>query len=244
MNTELTTVPPAQLTTLPPHDTVPVGQMMQAIIDKGITADNVTVLGQLVALHERMEQKNAERAFAAAFVALQADLPVIVASSVIQNRGKYERFEDVMRVVQPLLTKHGFSVAFSQGFAENRITETCTLTHAGGHSRSNSFGVRSGKADTDTQADCKASTTAKRNSLLNCLNIVIRQDVLQDEEGDARLEGETVTQEQANQLEALVHQTGSDEAAFLKFAGAKTYEEIQGSRFGNLMAALNKKQKP
>ncbi len=220
----------------------PVAQMMQAIIDKGITPDNVASLGQLMGLYERMQDKDAERQFASAFVALQADLPVITASSIIPSRGKYERFEDVMDQIQPHLTRHRFTVTFSQSFVENRIVETCRLTHAAGHFKENSFAVRAGgKADSDTQADCKASTTAKRNALCNALNIVIRQDALQDEEGDARMEGECITRDEACYLREMVADTHSDEAAFLKYAGAKTYEEIAASKFARLDETLKKK---
>lgn len=220
----------------------PVAQMIQAVIDKGISAENVTVMERLVELYERMQVKDAEKQFNAAFVALQSDLPVIVASSVIPNRGKYEKFEDVMRVVSPLLVKHGFTVSFSMDFREGRVLETCHLKHVGGHSQSNSFAVRTGKADTDTQADCKAATTAKRNALLNCLNIVIRQDVYQNEDADASLEGELIKPDQALYLRELVKETRSDESAFLSFAGAAKYEEISSAKYDRLVAALHKKQ--
>ena len=217
--------------------------MMQAVIAQGITENSVAVLERMIALKERLDDKQAEKDFNRDFVALQADLPVIVASTVIPNRGKYERFEDVMRVVGPLLVKHGFSVSFSMDFKENRILETCHLRHASGHSQSNSFAVRAGgKADSDTQADCKAATTAKRNALLNCLNIVIRQDAMQDEEGDARMEGQPVTFEQAETLREMVAEVKADAAAFLKYAGAADYGDIPASRYDRLFAALQKKR--
>ena len=184
-----------------------------------------------------------EQRFAAAFVALQSDLPTIVASSIIPNRGKYERFEDVMRQIGPLLTKHGFTVSFTMDFKENRVLETCHLRHIGGASQSNSFAVRTGKADSDTQADCKAATTAKRNALLNALNIVIRQDALQDEEGDARLEGEKIPFDYVQTLKERVKDTGSDERAFLTFAGVDKYEDILLSSYDRLIEALNRKGK-
>jgi hypothetical protein len=216
------------------------GQLIREVIKSGLNSESVGVVERLVALAERQEQRQAEKAFNAAFVALQTDLPVIVAKTVIPNRGKYERFEDVCEVVNPLLQKHGFSISFSMDFKENRILETCHLRHSGGHSQSNSFAVRSGKADTDTQADCKAATTAKRNALLNCLNIVIRQDVHQDED-NAVNEGEAITFEQAETLRGMVSDTGSDEAKFLAFAGAKAYAEIGSARYESCFAALNKK---
>lgn len=220
-----------------------VALMLKSALDQGITKDNADALGKMMQLYERMQDRDAERQFNAAFVKLQSELPVIVATSVIPNRGKYERFEDVMRQIQPALTANGFTVSFSQGFTENRVTETCKLKHAAGHSEENSFSVRlGGKADSETQADCKASTTAKRNALLNALNIVIRQDVLQDED-DARIEGTFITQQEADSLRDWVEAVEADEAAFLEYAGAKKYEEIFSSRLETLHAMLRRKEK-
>lgn len=219
-----------------------IGSMMQAVIDKGVTTENVVALDKLVGLYERMEVRKAEQSFTTAFVALQADLPTIVAKTVIQNRGKYEKFEDVMHVVQPLLHKHGFTVSFSMDFNENRIIETCTLKHVGGHSQANSFAVRTGKADSDSQADCKAATTAKRNALCNALNIVIRQDVL-TEEHDPRIEGGTITSEQAFELERRVAETNSDKAKFLRLAGTDSFATIKTGKYDILDQMLRTKER-
>ncbi len=220
------------------------GQMLGKFIESGITGQNIEAFERMLAMKERMDTKDAEKQFNAAFVALQQDIPVIVASSVIPNRGKYERFEDVMRVVGPLLVKHGFSVSFSMDFRDNRILETCHLRHIAGHAQSNSFAVRAGgKADSDTQADCKAATTAKRNALLNCLNIVIRQDVMQNEDGDVSLDGSPISQDKIQYLREQVRETGSDEAKFLKLAGVDKYEDITSGTYGVLVRALAAKAK-
>lgn len=216
----------------------PIAPMIEAITKSGVTGDNMAVLERMVALYERQESRNAEKAFAAAFVALQSDMPVIVASSIIPNRGKYERFEDVMRQVGPLLTKHGFSVSFAMDFRDNRIVQTCHLKHIAGHSQSNSFAVRAGgKADSDTQADCKAATTAKRNALLNALNIVIRQDVFMGE-NDATIDGEFISAEKVQYLREQVSETGSDERRFLALAGVQKFEEITTGSYDVLVRAL------
>lgn len=223
----------------PPSGGLSIEQAFQAVVAGTIKAEHVAVMRELLAM-------DAERKFNAAFVSLQADLPTIVATTVIPNRGKYERFEDVMRVVGPLLTKHGFTVSFSQDFKENRIIETCTLSHAAGHSRANSFAVRAGgKADSDAQADCKASTTAKRNALCNALNIVIRQDVL-NEEHDAGIEGdpnEKITPAEADALSKRVLATKSSIPAFLKFCGAECFSEITRSRYAEADAQLKRKER-
>ncbi len=220
-----------------------IGHMLQGFLQNPEALKNVEVAERMFSLYERAEARTAERQFNAAFVALQQDLPVIVASTVIPNRGKYERFEDVMKVVSPLLVKHGFSVSFSMDFKETRILETCHLRHIGGHSQSNSFAVRSGKADSDTQADCKAATTAKRNALLNCLNIVIRQDALQNEDDDATLEGSQITSDKAQYLRERVKEVGFKEDSFFALAGCDKYEDITTGKYAVLVNAIAMKER-
>jgi hypothetical protein len=236
-------IPEAQaaLATIEPP---PVAQMIQSLIEKGVTGETVTVMERLVTLYEHMEVRNAEKQFNEAFVRLQQELPVIVAQTVIPNRGKYERFEDVMAKVGPVLTKHGFSVSFSQDVSESRIIETCHLRHVGGHSQANSFAVRTGKADTETQADCKAATTAKRNALLNALNIVIRQDVLSGEEGeDASLEGAFIDSVRVQYLKEQLADTGGSLEKLLEMAGAAKLEEVTNGVYPVLVRSIEMKKK-
>ena len=224
------------------QDAPSVGQMLAAVIEKGITSENVGALKELVGLYKDMEKWNAEKEFARAFNALQKEMPQITATSVIPNRGKYERFEDLMKVVGPLLASHGFTVSFTMDYKENRILETCHLKHVGGHTQSNSFAVRSGKADTDTQADCKAATTAKRNALCNALNIVIRQDILNGEH-DANIEGGVITAEQAFELERRVGETNSNRERFFKLAGVQQYKDIPAAKYSILDELLAEKER-
>lgn len=242
MNENMQVMPPeggGALEKSMPQGGLSIESAFHAIIKGDIDAEKLQVMKDLLAM-------DAERKFTAAFVALQSEIPVIVATSVIPNRGKYERFEDIMRVIGPLLTRHGFTVSFSQDFKENRILETCTLSHAAGHSRNNSFAVRSGgRADSDTQADCKAATTAKRNALCNALNIVIRQDVLNNED-DAGIEGDPtafVSKDQAEELERRVQETNSNVAQFLAVAKALKFAEIKANRYDELDQLLARKER-
>lgn len=216
------------------------GELLRAVIDRGVTAESVAVVERLVALKERQEERDAEKAFNSAFVALQQELPVIVAKTVIPNRGKYERFEDLCSVVNPLLVKHGFSIAFSQDAKDNRVIETCHLRHMSGHSQANSFAVRVGRADSETQADCKAATTAKRLALCNALNIVIRQDRDQNED-DATHEGAFIAPDKVQYLRERLAEVGGNEAAFLAIAGASKFEEICEGSYPVLVRTLEAK---
>jgi hypothetical protein len=211
-----------------------------AVVGGQVKQEHLAVMKELLAM-------DAERKFNAAFSQMQSELPVIVAESVIPNRGKYQRYEDIMQKdgVAAILSRNGFSVSYSQDFREGRIIVTCFLSHAAGHTRPTFFSVRTGgKADSDTQADCKASTTAKRNAFCAAVNVTIRQDCL-NEEDDAGIEGDPnkfITPEQAFELERRAQMVHADIAALLAYAKAAKFSEIQTSRFDELDTLLARKE--
>lgn len=236
---DLQTTTPLPLEQLPAAPaTLNFNAICERILSGEVTNEKLAMIKDLVAM-------DAERKFTMAFVALQKDLPVIVAQTVIPNRGKYERFEDVMDQIQPVLTRHHFTVSFEQHADDKRVTAVCHLRHSGGHATKTPYSVRtSGKADSETQADVKAATTAMRKALQLALNIVIRQDCL-NEETDPRLEGGFVTEEQADELEQRVALLGDrvDREAFFKFAGAKRFREIPAGRYDTVDQMLRRKEK-
>jgi hypothetical protein len=224
-----------------------VADMLHSVIQGGVTTENAAALEKLVDLYERMEARNAEKVFAQAFVALQSEVKGIKASKPVPNndgsvRYRFAPYEEIMEKVAPILQRHGFTVTFSTDFAEGRLIKSCTLQHTGGHSRTTKFAVRIGSGPpkaTECQADGAASTYAKRFALCDALNIVIETDT----DGNARIEGGPVSPDQADELERRVKLTNSDVAAFLKFAGAKSFAEIPSSAYERLDAQLRRKER-
>jgi hypothetical protein len=225
--------------------------MMKLIVDKGINAENVQAFEKLAELQWRFEERDAEREFDTNLAQMQSELPVIVASSVIPNRGKYEKFEDIMDKIQPLLTKYGFSVTFENDFREEKIGETCVLTRRGCKRKTTYWTRVGGRSDSETQADSKAATTARRNALIRALNLVIRQDVLMDEEQDPRQLGTHITKAQAEEFQHRVKMVNGDEKKFLALAGVfvesnlimlADYEKILTGKVETIEKALKSKE--
>lgn len=242
-------MPENQLSVVPQQSAeLTIAGMLQAVIGQGVTETNVAALDKLCGLYERMQVKTAEQDFTKAFVALQSDIPAVQACKVVPNRDgtpryKFAPYEEIMRQVQPLLQKHGFSVTFNMSFSEGRIKSICTLMHTSGHSRSNEFAVRIGggpPGSNEMQADGAAKTYAKRGALCDALNIVVEQDTDGD---DGRGLGKTITLEQAADLKRRVKATKADEKKFLAFAGATSYEEITESKLELLDDMLTKREK-
>lgn len=220
------------------------GQILKAVLDKGVTAESAAVVEKVLAMYERMEDRKAERDFAKAFNALQAEMSAVKAVQPVPNndgtiRYKFAPFEDIMEQVSPFLKRHGFTVSFSTRFEEARLVKICTLQHLSGHKVSNEFAVRIGKGppgSSEAQGDGAASTYAKRFALCDALNIVIEKDL------DAKAEGAKITKDQASELRQRVRACGADEAAFLKFAQAETYEDIMETRYASLDHNLRRKE--
>lgn len=222
-----------------------IGEIIQAVVQKGVTSENVGAVEKLVALYERLEDKKAQREFAAAFKALQSEMKGVKAMSPVPGndggvRYKFAAYEDIMEQVKPVLEKHGFTVSFSTEFAEGRLIKICCLQHVGGHTKETRFAVLIGKGPPNAspaQADGAASTYAKRFALCDALNIVIEKD------SDARLEGAPISKKDADSIQVRLRNTGGDEKAFLKFAGAESFEEISSVKLEMLEEFLSKKER-
>lgn len=223
-------------------------EMIYATLQKGITMENAAVIKEMLAIQERMEDRQAEREFAAAFVALQSELNPVSASKEVPNndgstRYKFAPYDEIMAAVRPLLLKHGFTVTFSMSFSDGRISQACTLQHIGGHKQTNSFAVRIGKGppgSSEAQGDGAASTYAKRFALTNALNITVETDT---DGAGPRAEGEPISKDKLQYIRELVRETNSDEVRFLALAGVKTYEEITVGSYSVLVRALLAKRK-
>jgi hypothetical protein len=221
--------------------------MIGSIVDLAksgqLTPEALAAMQKVIEMKEHMEDRQAEKDFAVAFAALQSELTTFRATKVVPGKNDavrytYLPYEEIMAKVRPLLDKFGFSVSFSTEFKDSRILQTCTLQHRGGYHRDYKAYVRAGSGPygaTETQADGAAMTYAKRYALSNALNITVEHDT------DARAEGGPISDVQVQTLKDLVVAARADEAKFLKFAGAATYEEIGAKRFSELVATLNKK---
>lgn len=224
----------------------PVAAMLQKVIDNGVTSESVAALDKLADLYLKVQTKQAEKDFTTAFARLQSEMPTVEANKAVPNRDGTVRyhfapFEEIMKVVRPLLKQHGFAVSFDSETDEKRIVAVCTLMHEGGHRQSNRFAVRIGSGppgSTETQADGAAMTYAKRGALCQALNIVVC-----GMDNDANNEGAPLTPDQVASIKKAARAAKVDEVRFLAYAGAAQYESIAGEKYDMLMKMLAKKEK-
>ncbi len=209
-----------------------------------VTTTQVEVLGKMMDLYERQENRQAEKDFAVAFNKLMSEMPRIEATKPVPNndgtvRYRFAPLEELEAIVRPIALRNGFSYSFSEAPSEpGRVTKICTIQHSGGHKRVHQFTVRTSappKAN-DSQADGSTHSYAKRGAFSDGFSIIVEHD------DDARMIGKPIGQALALDLEDRVRKVGADENAFLKYAGAKTYAEISDERYSALDELLKRKE--
>jgi len=160
-----------------------VGTMLSLAIEKGIDADS---LGKLVALQERVLEKQAKDEFFAAMAQFHAECPVIgknrTAKVQTKTGGSYDyQYADLAMVadtIKPLLDKHGFSYSFQQKFGERLVETVCVVRHAAGHCEETTFSGpwESTAGMSAMQKAVAATTTARRLALILAFGLSVGED--------------------------------------------------------------------
>lgn len=142
-------------------------------------------LKALVDLQEQVRGSRAREEFAAAMVACQEELPLIVKDKENnQTKAKYARMETVQLQAKPVLSKHGLSLSFSEADCPTPGSKriVCTVRHRAGHSEQHFMDLpldgfsANGKpigAMNPVQAAASTGTYAQRYLTCRIFNITI-----------------------------------------------------------------------
>jgi hypothetical protein len=196
-------------------------------------------LEALLKMQERMEDRQAEREFIRALSVAQGEIPQVgkmgtVALGSGKGSYKFARWEDMDRVIRPIMDRHGFMLSFNMEMKDGGgAVVTGTLLHRDGHSKTASvpLALDAGAGRNNLQAMGSTLSYGKRYCAEMLLNIV-RKD--EDDDG-VRAGQKFITPYECEILIGLLKETGREESTFLQhlFAGAiHSVEEIEaGSGF-------------
>jgi hypothetical protein len=219
---------------------------------------DVTKMEALMQMQERLEVRQAERAFNEAFVQMQPKLPRIkrdgsLSYPVNKNQpdgpqriiSKYATWESIDAAIRPILTEHGFALSFTTEVTGNGILiVTAILRHSAGHSTKTPgppLPCDSSGGKNNIQGWGSAMSYGKRYAATAALNLVTEGD-----DDDAKLAGMAfLKSEQVEELQALIAETDTNERRFLDLFAVQHLGEIQQGAFAaakNML--LQKRKKP
>jgi hypothetical protein len=178
--TEIVTVSP-----VPPLAASESAAIIQ-VIERAAMNPNVDIdkMERLLQMQERIMERNARAAYAAAFAEMQPELPEIPEHGEGHNKASYALWEDMNALIKPVLAKHGFGISFKPGRDGPNITVTAILTHREGHSEEASMilPVDSSGNKNAVQAVGSSTSYGKRYTASALLNLTSRGE---DDDGKA-----------------------------------------------------------
>lgn len=230
---------------LPMRQEDPSAQTPMSLIQMAVQANaDPDRLEKLMALQERWESNKAADAFSDSMAAFQAECPAVLKGREASFKGQkaynFASLDDIMAVIQPLLSKHGLTVGFSATIREGNIHVICRV-RKGRHVEESeaSLPVPADMRVNDTQKAGAAISYAKRYALCAALNITVTD---RDTDG-AGLDTQTITDEQAivlsDMCDGLPDGTKDKMVAWLQ---VDSIYSIPAKRFNECKAMLKKKR--
>lgn len=143
MPSELAPIQPGQLTREPGnaiayHEPTPMEMIAAIARDPNIPIERIAAI---IGLQERMEARDAEKQFNAAFAAAMIEMPKVAKRGKKDMGAKgvipYETYDDLDAAIRPIEAKHGFARSFTtrpSADGKRGCIMVLRLTHRAGHS--------------------------------------------------------------------------------------------------------------
>jgi hypothetical protein len=221
------------------------------IISRAASDPNVDIdkMERLLAMRERMLDREAEQAFNESMRAAQQEMPQVVRDAKNeQTRSRYARYETISRKMAPVITKHGFSLSF--GTADSPLKDhyriTCKASHVAGHSRdyfadvpSDMVGMKGNQNKTATHGFGSTMSYGRRYLKTLIFDVAVTNE---DDDGGSAALVEPISAKQKDELIELIKETGTDTAKFCQFMCVDALDDLRTTHFDSAKSALLKKK--
>jgi hypothetical protein len=222
-------------------------QLIDNAVAKGVDTDQ---LEKLLALQERWEANEARKAYSNSMVDVHAEIPVI--AKALRNNQTNSNYADLGAVIEQtkkIYTKHGFSIVFHEGKADEPefVRILADVIHRSGHKEVYYYdapmegkGIKGNVNMTATHGKASSTSYARRYLMYMIFNIPTG-----DDDGNSAGQGDTLSETQIAEVEALAQEVGVDVKgkAFLSYLKVDTLDDVLSKNFKAVIAVLEKKRK-
>jgi hypothetical protein len=199
---------------------------------------DIEKMERLMAMHEKMQDRNAQAEFNKAMAEMQCDIPSIAERGKGHGTIRYATFEDINDVMKPIMQRYGFAISFKVVHEGAGVSVTGILMHRGGHREETTMLLPSDTSGSKNAVQAVGSSTSygKRYVMSALLNITTRGE---DDDGLAAVPTANVSQPQAAAINALLARcTEKTKDWFTNEYGSA--ECVPKSRHDVLVGQLNK----
>ena len=211
-------------------------------VEKGY---DLNVIESLMDFQDRLDKKQAKKAFDAAMAEAVNEIPTIAKNkkAIVDKDGnaryRYDDLSEIAETVKPILKKHGLSYRFRTQQNGLIVSVTCIVSHVDGHSEENTLSASNDTSGSKNaiQAVGSAVTYLERYSLKAALGLAAAED------DDAQAAGEpaVITHDQFLELNKLLDDHKIDKAAFCGYLGVEAVTDIPQNRFKDAKEAIGLK---
>ena len=214
-------------------------------------------LERLIELRDSMQASAAKQAFNAAFLAVQSELTAVPKRGYNKHtRARYVLVDDVVRMLNPILDRHGFSRSLTTkvgerapGLAEGHTRFCLVLRHIDGHTEEHEadapldYTGKDGRTNkTMVQGMGSTYTYMQRYLLLNVFGIPIGDDDNDGQGSDVGPAADTISEDEARDLATLMVDLNVDKAKFLAFFKVAALPELTKEQHRKAVAILRQRQ--
>lgn len=212
----------------------------------------VEVLERLVALQERVSDRNARAEFFEALADFQEHMPEVrkARAAKITTKGggsygyTYAGLEDITRAIRQPLRQRGLSFSWTtEGVEGGVLRVVCILRHTSGHEERSAFPVPidTAAAMSGAQKHGAALTYGRRQSLVSLLGLTTADE---DTDGvEPAHKTDTITEAQALDLAALMEELAIDRQKFLDWLGVDSVDAILARDLPRATRMIERKRK-
>lgn len=206
----------------------------------------VEKLERLLDMQLKVRALEAKEAFAQALSTMQPKLPILKERGEVQGRYRYALWEDIVGVITPILTEHGFAINFRTSSTKDSVTVVGILRHVAGHEAETELTLPLDSSGNKPAIQALGSSTSygKRYAASALLNLRTGEI---DDDGAVGANGPPmVNSEQVAELQRLMDEIGiigeRKERMFKAFRISKL-EDIKAQDFDACRKIIESKRK-
>lgn len=216
-----------------------------AVIERAARDPNTDIdkMERLFGLHERMLSRQAEVAFSEAMTACKAEMPHVLRDGKNETtRSSYTNLDTLAAKVDPVVTKHGFSLSFGTGVShlEGHYRVTCRVRHAGGFFEdhfadvpADTVGMKGNQNKTPTHGFGSTMSYGRRY-----LKLLIFDIATTDDDGQAANTGGFIGAKDLDELRRRVAETGGREELLAAALSVPSLAMLPAAREREAMAKV------
>ena len=196
-----------------------VSLIQQIVMRPDIDVDKVE---RFLEMQQRIEAKQAEKAYNEDLASMQPELPAIRKRGK-SNNGSYAKWEDMQEQIAPVLARYGFSLTHKTRVEDKHVIVKCIIRHRDGHMDETELPLPFDESGAKSNVQRIGSSVSYGKRYTAAAMLGIRVEGEDDDGAGAKVSDKTLSDKQLSTLRDLLADLGRDEAKFVAYVNSQKW---------------------